>query len=108
MPRKNGNYGNTKISLSCFYCTKCGKRGIDIPRKKGREREPGHLKKLYCLYCKSEQNMAEVRQKGRYTLEDFLIEFQNGNFENGQRKLPYRQFIAELRQKKEKEGMVNE
>lgn len=95
-------------NLSDFYCTKCGHKSYPIWRANGKGKEPGHLKKLYCLYCKSEQNMAEVRQKGRYTLEDFLIEFQNGNFENGQRKLPYRQFIAELRQKKEKEGIANE
>ena len=30
-----------------FYCTKCGKRGFDIPRKRGQEREAGHLKRLW-------------------------------------------------------------
>ena len=43
--------------------------------------------------------MVEIKQKGSYTLEDFLIEFQNGNFENGQRKMPYKQFLAEYRKK---------
>ena len=86
-------------NFSDFYCTNCGHKGIPILRPSGKGREPGHLKKLFCLYCNSEQNMAEVRQKGKYTLEDFLIEFQNGNFENGQRKMPYKQFLAEIRKK---------
>ena len=47
--------------------------------------------------------MAEIKQNGKYTLEDFLIEFQNGNFVNGERKLPYKQFLAELRKKEYKE-----
>lgn len=95
-------------SLSDFYCTSCGHKGIPIIRNPGKEKEPGHLKKLYCLYCNTEKNMVEVKQKGKYTLEDFIIEFENGNFENGQRKLPYRQFIAEIRNKKQKEGINNE
>ena len=95
-------------SFSDFYCTSCGHKGIPIIRNSGKEKEPGHLKKLYCLYCNTEKNMVEVKQKGKYTLEDFLIEFENGNFENGQRKLPYRQFIAEIRNKKQKEGIKNE
>lgn len=100
---------NIRLSnLSDFYCTRCGHKGIPIIRKPGKAKEPGHLKKLYCLYCKTEENMVEVKQKGKYTLEDFLIEFENGNFENGQRKLPYRQFIAEVRNKKQKEGVNNE
>ena len=86
-------------NLSDFYCTRCGHKSYPIWRASGKGKEPGHLKKLFCLYCNSEQNMAEVRQKGKYTLEDFLIEFQNGNFENGQRKLPYKQFLAEIRKK---------
>ena len=88
-----------KQSFSDFYCTKCGHKGIPIIRREGHEKEPGHLKKLFCLYCNSEQNMVEVRQRGRYTLEDFLTEFQNGNFENGLRKIPYKQFLMEIRKK---------
>lgn len=84
-------------SLSDFYCTKCGHKGIPIIRKPGKDKEPGHLKKLFCLYCNSEENMVEIKQKGSYTLEDFLIEFQNGNFENGERKFPYKLFLAEMR-----------
>lgn len=86
-------------NFSDFYCTKCGHKGIPIIRKSGKAKEPGHLKKLFCLYCNEEENMVEIKQKGSYTLEDFLIEFQNGNFENGERKMPYKQFLAEMRKK---------
>ena len=37
------------IILSDFYCTKCGIKGIPVFRTVGTEREPGHLKKLFCL-----------------------------------------------------------
>jgi hypothetical protein len=84
--------------LSDFYCTYCGNKGIPILRT-NKAREPGHLKKMFCLYCQKENNMVEIKQNGKYTLEDFLLEFQNGNFENGERKLPYKQFISELRKK---------
>ena len=85
--------------LSDFYCTCCGNKGIPVMRKVGAEREPGHLKKLFCLYCNDEKNMVEIKSNGKYTLEDFLIEFNNGNFINGERQLPYKQFLAEYRQK---------
>ncbi len=86
------------LSYSDFYCTKCGNKNFGIIRT-GKLKEPGHLKKLWCATCKTEENMVEIKQKGSYTLEDFLIEFENGNFENGVRKLPYKQFIAEIRRK---------
>lgn len=90
--------------LSDFYCTCCGHKGIPIIRKSGKNKEPGHLKKLYCLYCGEERNMVEVKQSGKYTLEDFEIEFKGGNFVNGERKVKsYKQFIAEYRHKTESE-----
>lgn len=92
-------------NISDFYCTCCGHKSYPIIRKAGKAKEPGHLKKLFCLYCNSEQNMVEIKQKGRYTLEDFLTEFNNGNFINGERRLPYKQFIAKIRQEKIKEGV---
>lgn len=86
---------NRKINISDFYCCSCGKRVLPLPRKDGQGREPGHLKKLYCLYCKEEKNAVEIRENGKYTYEDFMIEYLNGNFdENGKRIQPMRQFIA--------------
>ena len=76
---------NTTISLSDFYCVECGKKGIPIVRKQGSERESGHLKKLFCLNCKTETNHAEIRPFSNYTYEDFLEEFNMGRFKDGKR-----------------------
>lgn len=93
------------ITISDFYCTKCGRKGISIPRKNNKRREAGHLKNLYCPFCKDIHNAAEVRPYGQYNLEDFKIEFNNHNFdENGKRKLPFRQFITEYKDKIRKEN----
>lgn len=86
------------ISLSDFYCTCCGNKGIPVFRTVGQEREPGHLKKIFCLYCQKEVNMVEVRSIGKYTLEDFWIEYEYKNFdENGNRKEPWKQFTSKIK-----------
>ena len=77
---------NNKFYSSEFYCTECGQRGIPCIRNIGKNREPGHLKNLYCIYCKKEVNHAEVRPGGNYTLEDFREEFNLGIFIEGKRK----------------------
>ncbi len=88
---------------SKFFCVACGEEGIPIARRKGREREPGHLKKLFCLNCHKETNHAEVREFSRYSYEDFLLEFENGNFsEAGDRILS----LGEFRNKLHKEGVI--
>ena len=69
------------ISLSSeFYCTCCGRKGIPIPRKKGSEREAGHLKKLYCIYCKEEVNHIECRTPEE--VEEFKENFENGVYKD--------------------------
>ena len=76
--------------LSEFYCTKCGNKGIPIARIKGREREAGHLKKIFCLKCQQEWNHVECKPYSHYDHEDFLVELQYNNFDNeGKRKIPY-------------------
>ena len=88
-------YNGKLARISDFYCTKCGKKGFPVVRKVGKEREPGHLKKMYCLYCDEEVNMVEIKSGGKYTLENFEIEYKGGNFIEGCRIKPYKQFIAE-------------
>ena len=96
--RREKNIRNLKPSD--FYCTNCGKKNISILRKVGKQREIGHLKKLYCFHCGQEVNMVEIKHgSSQYTIEDFEIEFNFGNFINGERQKPYRQFRAELRSK---------
>lgn len=98
MSRKSKNIRNVK--MSDFYCTICGNKGIPIFRTVGQEREPGHLKKLFCLYCQKETNMAEIRSIGKYSLNDFWIEYTYGNFdEEGIRKEPWGAFVTKIKNK---------
>lgn len=66
-------------TISEFYCTCCGTKGIPVPRKSSKQREQGHLKKLYCLKCKEQTNHAEVRPFD-YDKEDFLKDLSEGKF----------------------------
>lgn len=84
------------LTKSEFYCVKCGNKGIPIQRQKNKEREQGHLKKLYCPFCQVETNHVEVREKGKYNEYDFRLEFTFGNFdEDGNRIKPFKQFRRE-------------
>ena len=74
-----------KYLASHFYCTQCGNEGIPVQRKKGQERETGHLKRLYCIYCKEEVNHVEIKENDLYTYEDFREEFELGRFKEGNR-----------------------
>lgn len=49
------------FTISDFYCTCCGNKGMPIPRKMSRQREEGHLKKMYCIHCKRDTNHLEFR-----------------------------------------------
>lgn len=73
------------MSVSDFYCTECGKAGIPIPRKRSNLRSGGHLKILFCPYCRKRCNHAEVTPFGSYTKETFMEEFMKGRFVNGER-----------------------
>ena len=85
------------VTMSDMYCTKCGRKNIPVPRKRGQEREPGHLKKMYCIYCKKQVNMVEVRGFGSYTIDDFLLEFEYKNFDkDGNRKLSWGDFRTHI------------
>ena len=95
---------NQRYSESEFYCTQCGNRGIPVLRLKGSEREAGHLKNLFCLTCQKEQNHVECKPYTKYTHEDFLLEFNEGNFDkSGKRILTY----GQLRDKLNKEGRLH-
>lgn len=97
---KNKNAFSNKGNLSDFYCTCCGKKGIPIFRA-GRVREPGHLKKLYCINCQKETNFVEVRPFGAYNYQEFYLEWKYGNFDvQGNRINPsYKNFISNLKRK---------
>lgn len=92
------------FNISEMYCVYCGNKGITIPRRNGRYKEPGHLKKLYCVHCKTETNHVEIRPFcSDYNYEDFKLEKEYHNFdEHGNRKEPYRIFRGKLKQ----EGII--
>ena len=76
-----------KNLYSDFYCTHCGNFVMTLPRPLGHQRAGGHLKNLYCPHCRTEYNCVEVPEKGQYTKECFLYEFNCNNFtESGLRK----------------------
>ena len=68
------------FTISDFYCTKCGNKGVPIPRRDNRVREKGHLKRLYCIHCKDVVNHIEIRVFDNYTYEDFKKDFDEGKF----------------------------
>lgn len=84
MSRKN--LPKQQVTISRFFCTECGKETVSVPRKIGAQREPGHLKKLFCFNCKKETNCAEVRPFGAYDYADFIQEFNLGRFKDGQKR----------------------
>lgn len=90
--------GRNNIVMSEFYCTRCGQKGLPVWRRKGSEREAGHLKKLFCLNCQDTVNHVECKPFTKYEYKDFVTEFEYGNFsEEGKRIRPY----GELR------GLIN-
>jgi hypothetical protein len=86
-----GKKNNNGFTISRMFCTECGKEGVMVPRQVGKQREAGHLKKMFCLECQKTTNHAEIRPFGAYRLEDFQEEFRLGRFVNGE-KVP----VAEL------------
>ena len=96
------------MDRSDFYCTICGNKGIPVVRNSARNRESGHLKVLYCMFCKQDTNHAEVRQSGSYTYEDFRFEFLHGNFDlDGNRVDPsWKNFIYQTIEKEINEEKI--
>jgi len=58
---------------SDFWCINCGNKGIPVMRERGRKREAGHRKALYCITCRTTVNHIETRneEEARQFREDF-------------------------------------
>lgn len=69
-----------QIVIHSFYCIKCGKMAMELPRKKGFQYERFHRKKLYCPYCKTELNCIEC--KNDEDVYEFKENFEKGVYEN--------------------------
>lgn len=63
-----------------FFCTQCGKEGLSVWRNSATQRGKGHLKKLYCIYCKAEKNHYECYNEK--DIVKFRMKFERGDFEN--------------------------
>ena len=61
-----------------FFCLKCGKAGVPVMRKIGKQHEAFHRKRLYCPWCKIEINHVEVRNQNEK--EIFMEGFNNGEY----------------------------
>lgn len=44
-----------------FYCMRCGRCAMTLPRPKGKQREHFHRKRLFCPWCQMELNCVEVK-----------------------------------------------
>lgn len=67
-----------KFEISPFYCPKCGKKAMELPRQRSLRRNGLHRKKLYCPWCKEERNLIECRTMADY--EDFMYMYSEGLF----------------------------
>lgn len=45
-------------TISYFHCPNCGLQ-MSVPRRKGKPREKGHIKDLYCAHCDAVVKMTE-------------------------------------------------
>lgn len=89
--------GRQNVVMSEFYCTQCGNKGFPIWRRTGREREAGHLKKIYCLTCGEQTNHVECKENTHYQYNDFKTEYEYGNFtEEGLRKQKYGELRGDI------------
>ena len=54
-----------KYCISQFICPNCGNK-FSLPRAKSMRREKGHIKDLWCPYCKEVVKTMEVRPQDMY------------------------------------------
>lgn len=48
------------VIINKFRCCKCG-GDMMLPRTKGYQRKDGHIKDMWCPYCKEESKFEECR-----------------------------------------------
>ena len=66
------------VVTSSFYCIKCAHK-VPLPRRRGQQREKGHLKRIYCIRCAREINHLEVREFDTdFNLEKFKQDIADG------------------------------
>ena len=56
-------------NISYFICPEC-ENSLPLPRFKGKKRERGHIKSLYCVYCNNVVKTTEIRNGDFYVSSD--------------------------------------
>lgn len=49
------------LTISDMYCCECHFH-TTVPRKRGQQREKGHIKTMFCPKCKTMKKFKEVRE----------------------------------------------
>ena len=68
-----------RFEMSSFYCPKCGKKAMDLPRPRSLTRQAFHRKKLYCPWCRETYNCIECRNE--IERQDFIADWEDGLYE---------------------------
>ena len=66
-----------KMKSSTMKCTQCGTE-YTIQRVVGKEKECGHLKKVWCVKCRKDTNHVELG--AHYFRQDYYMEVLTNNF----------------------------
>lgn len=61
-----------------MFCMNCGKEGIPVVRKRSKQKEKFHRKKMYCWHCGTEVNHIECRNE--FEIKEFKENFIMGAF----------------------------
>ena len=68
-----------RFDMSSFYCPKCGKKAMDLPRPRSLTRQAFHRKKLYCPWCRETYNCIECRNE--IECQVFIADWEDGIYE---------------------------
>ena len=68
-----------RFEMSSFYCPRCGKKAMDLPRPRSLTRQAFHRKKLYCPWCRETYNCIECRNE--IERQDFIADWEDGLYE---------------------------
>lgn len=67
------------FDIHSFWCMRCGRRGIPLPRPLSRTKERFHRKKMYCIFCGLTINHVEC--KNDIDIAEFKELFNSGYFQ---------------------------
>ena len=67
-----------KYTEHSFYCMRCGKKGIGLPRRDSHQYGKHHRKKLWCPWCGMEVNHIECKNDAE--VYEFKQAFKDGKY----------------------------